>query len=177
MKVIVAIFFSRCRLGDGSHAAASWRAASGAVTSDRSVPPAQSRILHGLDGCTWRAVCPRESQIAVGREVCGSNGQFAKPVTSGEAVIETTTTVAGLIERAADGVLRSSRRLSGFWQVASISLQKPLPHRARRLEGRCAGVACATRSHPVGVKKTGKGRRKIGRKKRRMRSRIRHRKG
>jgi hypothetical protein len=29
----------------------------------------------------------------------------------------------------------------------------------------------------VGVKKTGKGRRKIGRKKRRMRSRIRHRKG
>jgi hypothetical protein len=30
---------------------------------------------------------------------------------------------------------------------------------------------------PVGVKKTGKGRRKLGRKKRRMRSRIRHRKG
>jgi hypothetical protein len=29
----------------------------------------------------------------------------------------------------------------------------------------------------VGVKKTGKGRRKLGRKKRRMRSRIRHRKG
>jgi len=29
----------------------------------------------------------------------------------------------------------------------------------------------------MGVKKTGKGRRKVGRKKRRMRSRIRHRKG
>ena len=29
----------------------------------------------------------------------------------------------------------------------------------------------------VGVKKTGKGRRKVGRKKRRMRARIRHRKG
>jgi hypothetical protein len=29
----------------------------------------------------------------------------------------------------------------------------------------------------VGVKKTGKGRRKMGRKKRRMRARIRHRKG
>jgi hypothetical protein len=29
----------------------------------------------------------------------------------------------------------------------------------------------------MGVKKTGKGRRKIGRKKRKMRSRIRHRKG
>jgi hypothetical protein len=29
----------------------------------------------------------------------------------------------------------------------------------------------------VGVKKTGKGRRKLGRKKRRMRARIRHRKG
>jgi hypothetical protein len=31
--------------------------------------------------------------------------------------------------------------------------------------------------HRVGTKKTGKGRRKIGRKKRRMRARIRHRKG
>jgi hypothetical protein len=34
-----------------------------------------------------------------------------------------------------------------------------------------AGECC------VGVKKTGKGRRKVGRKKRRMRSKIRHRKG
>jgi hypothetical protein len=44
-----------------------------------------------------------------------------------------------------------------------------------------------TRSHPderrhslensMGVKKTGKGRRKLGQKKRRMRARIRHRKG
>jgi len=33
-----------------------------------------------------------------------------------------------------------------------------------------------TREIAVGVKKTGKGRRKLGRKKRRMRSRIRHRK-
>jgi len=31
--------------------------------------------------------------------------------------------------------------------------------------------------HSVGTKKTGKGRRKLGRKKRRMRSKIRHRKG
>jgi hypothetical protein len=33
------------------------------------------------------------------------------------------------------------------------------------------------RSQRVGTKKSGKGRRKVGRKKRRMRSRIRHRKG
>jgi hypothetical protein len=33
------------------------------------------------------------------------------------------------------------------------------------------------REYHVGVKKTGKGRRKLGRKKRRMRAKIRHRKG
>jgi hypothetical protein len=39
---------------------------------------------------------------------------------------------------------------------------------------RPAGAASGT---PMGVKKTGKGRRKLGQKKRRMRARIRHRKG
>jgi hypothetical protein len=39
-------------------------------------------------------------------------------------------------------------------------------------QGFCTGGVSA-----MGVKKTGKGRRKIGRKKRKMRSRIRHRKG
>lgn len=38
------------------------------------------------------------------------------------------------------------------------------------------GVLPSKTELPVGVKKTGKGRRKIGRKKRRMRARIRHRK-
>jgi hypothetical protein len=35
----------------------------------------------------------------------------------------------------------------------------------------------SSQEHVVGVKKTGKGRRKLGRKKRRMRAKIRHRKG
>jgi hypothetical protein len=51
------------------------------------------------------------------------------------------------------------------------------------IEVACLSRRFATRivsfieEHDVGVKKTGKGRRKLGRKKRRMRARIRHRKG
>jgi len=42
--------------------------------------------------------------------------------------------------------------------------------------GRITAVAGVRRSPSMGVKKTGKGRRKLGQKKRRMRARIRHRK-
>jgi hypothetical protein len=46
------------------------------------------------------------------------------------------------------------------------------------LARRFPGIHTSLVAEPiVGVKKTGKGRRKLGRKKRRMRSRIRHRKG
>jgi hypothetical protein len=45
----------------------------------------------------------------------------------------------------------------------------------------CPGIRAAVSGQPpeitMGVKKTGKGRRKLGQKKRRMRARIRHRKG
>jgi hypothetical protein len=41
----------------------------------------------------------------------------------------------------------------------------------------CFSIRPQNMESSVGVKKTGKGRRKLGRKKRRMRARIRHRKG
>jgi len=51
-----------------------------------------------------------------------------------------------------------------------------LPTRADLL-GCTFAISFTCQESRVGTKKTGKGRRKIGRKKRRMRSKIRHRKG
>ncbi len=53
------------------------------------------------------------------------------------------------------------RRAALWYDGRSVAVVPTIPHR----------------EYHVGVKKTGKGRRKLGRKKRRMRAKIRHRKG
>ncbi len=73
-----------------------------------------------------------------------------------------------------------NERLHLWWADA---LLESTPYRSMRLERVARGTIVSSRTiikqteSAVGVKKTGKGRRKLGRKKRRMRARIRHRKG
>jgi hypothetical protein len=72
--------------------------------------------------------------------------------------------------------LGAHRRNSGEFRY---TLHLPCRRAVLWYDGRSVAVdpTIPHREYHVGVKKTGKGRRKLGRKKRRMRAKIRHRKG